>query len=122
MDTENSDWNADLLSSVNVEGDVAYGWVQIMAVSKAEASDVYAAMSGPPWWETRELVFPLSLLIRGHTLKMTCVTGEIFVRSEKEIKKVSSENLKQVNKSVKTVCVFFFLIKSETKYIYKYMC
>lgn len=91
MDTENSDWNADLLSSVNVEGDVAYGWVQIMAVSKAEASDVYAAMSGPPWWETRELVFPLSLLIRGHTLKMTCVTGEIFVRSEKEIKSVQRE-------------------------------
>lgn len=64
-----SDVKADLLSSTDVDGDAANGWVQIVAVAQAEASDVYAALSGPPWGEVGGLMFPLCLVVRGCTLK-----------------------------------------------------
>lgn len=57
---------ANLLSSINVDGDVANGRVQIMAVAQAEASDVYAAISWPPWGEAGGLEFPLCLIVRGY--------------------------------------------------------
>ncbi len=61
---------SDLLSSVNVDGDVANGRVQIVAVTQAEASDVYVALSGPAWGEAGGLVFPLCLVIRGYSFKL----------------------------------------------------
>lgn len=58
---------ADLLSSVDFDGDVADGEIQIVAVAHSEASDVDAALSGPPCGEAGGLVSPLGLVVRGYS-------------------------------------------------------
>lgn len=58
-----------LLSSVNGDGNVADGQIQILAVAQAKVSHLYAAISRPAWGKGGGLVFPLCLGVQTHMFK-----------------------------------------------------